>query len=532
MPSQTAESARLLDRLRAGLAAAQIPATEADFATIAASDFLPMVAALHHVLAAGDHATVPDFLADWGPATDSSPVLEPVAAHTPAPPAGHALAITAMAPLIRTGQRSPVELTEEALAKIEAREATLNAFQLVLPDRALVAARRAEEEIHSGHYRGPLHGIPVAVKDLLAMRDTVTTAGSKIFANRITHDDAAAVARLEAAGAIIVGKTRLSEFAYWPGSSNAHYGPTRNPRNLAHDTGGSSSGSAAAVADGIVFAALGSDTGGSIRVPATYCGLVGLKPTFGRVSLHGCASLSWSLDHLGPLTRTVEDTALVLAALAGHDPRDPRTRAAGEFRAPADLESGARGLRIGVVRDDGSGAALGTPAALAAWEAALRSLEAQGAVLEEVNLPEMEALRLTTIAILAVEAAAYHAPLMRTHLDDYGAICRERLVRAFTFSAADFVQAQQARQSIRAAWDSLFDRLDLISTPAQPDVAPRLDVGGSVKFTNPFNGLGWPAITVPAGEASDGLPFGIQLVGKPWDEATVLRAARAVEDGA
>ena len=527
------EHSSLAERLRANWQAAGIPATDADLQAIVAGGFFDAVTTVRQAaeLLAGDGA--PDYLAAWAPA--DGPAATPSPSGVTASPAAEKQPIDRfatlgeIAPLLHSRQLSPVELTEQALARIETRDPVLNAFQLVLADRALSAARRAEREIAAGDYRGPLHGVPVAVKDLLAMTGTITAAGSKVMGRRLTDANAAAVERLEAAGAVIVGKTRLSEFAYWPGSANPHYGNTANPWNVAHDTGGSSSGSAASVADGLVYAALGSDTGGSIRIPAALCGIVGLKPTFGRVSLYGCVPLAWSLDHLGPLTRSVGDAALLLAALAGPDARDPRTRPHSAFAVPANLEAGVKGLRIGVLRDDGTSKALGTDDALGAWHAALQALAQQGATLVEVDLPEMETLRLINNALLAVEAVTYHTPTLRAQLDDYGAICRDRLLRAFAYSAGDFVRAQQARQAIRRHWQSRLEQLDLLATPSQPDVAPALGGMPSVAFTNPFNALGWPAISVPAGLSRSGLPLAIQIVGKPWDEATVLRAARAVE---
>ena len=370
------------------------------------------------------------------------------------------------------------------------------------------------------------------------MKGTVTTSGSKVFADHVTNQDAAVVERLRAAGAVIVGKTRLSEFAYWPGSTNPHYGPTPNPRDPTRDAGGSSSGSAAAVARGMVYAALGTDTGGSIRIPAALCGVVGLKPTFGCASLYGCATLAWSLDHVGPLTRSVEDAALVLAAIAGPDPRDPRTRPAPSFTVaglPGDPPGGTRrlhpdlpGVRVGVPRDLHLAAPL-QEAGARSWTRANRALEEAGATLVEVDLDEIHMLRQVALLTLGVEAAVHHAPLLRAHYDDYGEFCRGRLVAAFTFSAQDFLGAQRLRRWIRTRWDAACRPVDVLSLPCQPGVAPLLDMPASTDLTNLFNALGWPAVSVPCGDGEHGLPLAVQLVAKPWDEATLLRAARAVE---
>ncbi|MEO7911852.1 MAG: amidase [Roseiflexaceae bacterium] len=518
---------QVIDVLRGNLRAAGIPVTEADIQGIVEKGFLSRLADIERVIAQGPIDVLPDYLADWSTSAGEQ--------HQPSPMDAaiqrHASPIATIASQLRARQVSPVELTEQVLARIAERDSELNAFQLVMAEPARAAARRAEQEIADGNYRGPLHGVPVAVKDLLAIAGTPTTAGSKILAGNITDFDAAAVERLTAAGAVIVGKTRLSEFAYSPGSNNAHYGPTRNPRHPERDTGGSSSGSAAAVGAELVYAAIGSDTGGSIRIPASLCGIVGLKPTFGRISLYGVLPLAWSLDHLGPLTRSVADAGLLLDALSGYDARDPRTRQHAPPPTPPDLDAGVRGLRIGVLSNDGSGGRLGSDAALAAWRHGLAALEQGGAELVQIDVPELEPLRLLNSAILAMEASAYHHPNLRARLDDYGEFMRQRILAAFAYDPRAFVRAQQARAALRRRCDTIFERIDLLSTPSQPDVAPQLGSLGSLTFTAPFNILGWPAISVPVGASADGLPFGLQLAGRPWDEATVLRAARVVEAG-
>jgi aspartyl-tRNA(Asn)/glutamyl-tRNA(Gln) amidotransferase subunit A len=416
---------------------------------------------------------------------------------------------------------------ERSLSRIRERDQELNAFQLVLDERARSAAREAEAEIGRGAWRGPLHGVPVAVKDLFAMAGTVTTAGGKRGSWPPSAVDASAVERLERAGAVVVGKTRLPEYAFWPGSLNPHYGPTANPHDVSRDAGGSSSGSAAAVADGMVYAALGSDTGGSIRIPAALCGVVGLKPTYGRVSLEGCVPLAWSLDHAGPLTRSVEDAALALEALAGGPGRAWAAQADGGGRG---LPGEVSGLRVGVVGEDGTGRPLACEQALEQWRASLRALGAAGATLVEIDLPEMALLRAVNFLILSVEAASYHAAGLRERYDDYGEPCRSRLLAGFAYDAGELVQAQRARRAIRTRWEALFERVDVLSTPSQPDVAPPLGEMASGKLTGPFNALGWPAISVPYGSGAGGLPLATQLVAGPWEEATVLRAARALEE--
>ncbi len=523
----------LIDRLRTNLKAAEITVSEADLQGMLEKGFLRSPMAFDAALSRISNDFIPDYLKSWG---DTFQEATESHQNNPATPAkGKTLpvrqqqqSIEEIAPLIQKREISPLELTRQALNRIGERDSDLNAFQLVLAERALAAAKQAEQEIAAGNYRGPLHGVPVAVKDLLAMRGTITTAGSKILANWQTDFDAAGVERLEAAGAIIVGKTRMSEFAYSPGSNNAHYGPTHNPYNLEHDTGGSSSGSGAAVADGLVFAALGTDTGGSIRIPAAQCGLVGLKPTFGRVSLYGGVTLAWSLDHLGPMTRTVGDAALLLKILSGYDARDIRTRPQ-SLENLGNLEAGVKNLRIGVLTEDGSGQPLATDEALTAWKAGLAVLEHNGAELIEVNLPEMRDLWAVNGAILGMEAASYHQPMLKERLVDFGEFMRQRVLAAFAYGPLSFVRAQQARVSLRRRFEALFEKIDLLSTPPVPAVAPLLGTPTPTFFTAPFNLLGWPAVSVPVALSADGLPLGMQLVGKPWDEATVLQAARVVE---
>ncbi len=531
---------RLADGLRANLLSAGIPARDDDVDRVVAEGYLDRAPAFREALATLGEDDIPDPLSGWsipgpGVVEDGGSTGPPCGAVDPVDVAEGRVdwpsTIAGLAPLVRARAISPVELTEQALARIEEDDDRANAFQLVLAERARAAARRAEDELANGAWRGPLHGIPVAVKDLVAMKDTVTTAGSKVFAGRVTGHDATAVERLREAGAVIVGKTRLSEFAYWPGSTNPHYGPTPNPRDPTRDAGGSSSGSAAAVARGMVYGALGSDTGGSIRIPAALCGVVGLKPTFGRASLFGCTPLAWSLDHLGPLARSVEDAALLLAAIAGPDPRDGRTRASRPFVAAGargGRDGGVRGLRVGVPRELHSHTPPGA-AASRSWARANQALEEAGATLVEVDLDDIHLLRQVAVVTLGVEAAAFHAPLLRARYDDYGQFCLGRLLGAFTFNAGDFLGAQRLRHRIRERWNAILQSVDLLSLPCQPGVAPPLDMPASTDLTNPFNALGWPAISVPWGNGEGGLPLAVQLVAKPWDEVTLLRAARVLD---
>jgi aspartyl-tRNA(Asn)/glutamyl-tRNA(Gln) amidotransferase subunit A len=526
---------RLLTRMQVNLGQAGIRVPRETLELVAERGFLATALAFQRIVEEAPADALPDYLGPWGVLAAPPPTGATGQPSTPVSPAlverepGYPT-LSELAEQLRRRAVSSVELTERALSRIQERDQLLNAFQQVLAEEALTAARQADRELAAGEDRGPLHGIPVAVKDLLAMTGTVTTAGSKILERWQTSFDAAAVERLRAAGAVIVGKTRLSEFAYSPASNNPHYGPTRNPWKLEHDTGGSSSGSAAAVADGMAVAALGSDTGGSIRIPAALCGLVGLKPTFGRVSLYGVVPLAWSLDHLGPIARSVEDAAVLFEALAGHDPRDERTRPIPVPAVEAALPGSIEGLRVGVLRDDGSGEPLGSPETLAAWHTGLAALSRAGATLVELDLPELSRLRVLNSALIPQEAVAYHLPWLRERLDDYGEFMRLRILAAFAYGPADFVRAQQLRQALRATCSRVFEEVDLLSTPTVPYGAPTLgDPARNIWFTAPFNALGWPAITVPVGLTTEGLPLGLQIVGRPWDEVTVLRAAQVVE---
>ncbi len=533
--SSQPDQGKVLDRLRANLKAARINVSDDDLEGMAAKGFLINVLNCEAIF---DHTSpdlIPDYLGAWGaeasvPLSTRGALTEQTSTPSRAPREPGHPTIEEIAPKVERREVSPVELTEQALARITERDAQFNAFQAVYAERARQAAKAAEAAIAAGEYRGPLHGIPVAAKDLFAMRGTITSAGSKILADWETDFDSAAVERLEAAGAIIVGKTRMSEFAYSPASNNAHYGPTRNPWNSEHDTGGSSSGSGAAVADGMVFGALGSDTGGSIRMPASLCGIVGLKPTFGRNSLFGAVTLSWSLDHVGPMTRSVRDAAYMQAVLAGYDERDIRTRHLPVPDYVAALTQGVRGLKIGVLRSDGSDQPLATDEVLHAWRAGLDALAHAGAELIELDLPELNDLRALNGCIIAMEATAYHQPMLRDRPQDFGEFPRQRLISSYAYSPNALPRAEQARGQLRRRLNRIFDQVDLLSTPGMPYAAPLLEQQPrNTWYTGPFNSLGWPAITVPIGLGEGRLPLAMQIVARPWDEETVFRAAAVVE---
>jgi Asp-tRNA(Asn)/Glu-tRNA(Gln) amidotransferase A subunit family amidase len=528
-------SVELAARLRLNVRLAGIPATEDDLAEVVARGYLQTVEKFERAL-----ESIPaDLLPDNGPAgaiaegpraesfASELQALDSSPAPAPRPPRfddAEPLAFASLrevAALLRRREVSAAELTDLSLRRIERFDGTLNAFQLVTADQAREAARTADREIGDGLYRGALHGVPVAVKDLFAMRGTPTYAGSLHAWPGFERFDAAAVERLRAAGAVIVGKTRMSEFAYSPGSNNKHYGPVANPWNPLHDTGGSSSGSAAAVAAGLVYAALGTDTGGSIRIPSSLCGIVGLKPTFGRTSLYGAVALSWALDHLGPMARSAGDCAELLDVLAGADRRDPRTLTCPPARQSLPL----KGMRIGVLGDDGTGRALAGDEVHAAWRSGLNSLAARGAILVPTDIPELDQARLMHSVILVLEALAQHQDRMRAHWLDIGEFPRPRLLYGLAHSPTAYVRAQQARALLRARIESRLADIDLLSTPTMPDGAPVLAQPASTAFTGPFNLLGLPAISTPVGFTAAGLPIGLQLVGRAGDDATLMAVA-------
>jgi aspartyl-tRNA(Asn)/glutamyl-tRNA(Gln) amidotransferase subunit A len=485
---------------------------------------IPLDTGAWTVIAEGAQAG--SFAAEVPEATPTNRTSSPPPDYADAEPLAFA-SLRSVATLLRDRQVSAVGLTTLSLDRISRIDPTLNSFQLVVADEALAAARTADQEIGSGRYRGPLHGVPVAVKDLFAMRGTPTFAGSSQAIPGFETFDSTAVERLREAGAVIVGKTRLSEFAYSPGSNNRHYGPVANPWNTLHDSGGSSSGSGAAVAAGLVYAALGTDTGGSIRIPASLCGVVGLKPTFGRTSLAGAAALSWSLDHLGPLARSAGDCAALLDVLSGVDRRDPRTAQC----PPPRRARAIAGLRIGVLGNDGTGLPLASDDALTTWRRGLETLKEHGAVLVPIDMPELDLARKAHATILVLEALAQHQASMQQRWLELGEFPRRRMLHGLAHSPTAYVRAQQARSLVRATIEGRFSDIDVLSTPTMPAGASALGVPGSTAFTGPFNLLGLPAISAPVGFTGEGLPVGLQLVGLAGDEATILAAVAALEAG-
>jgi aspartyl-tRNA(Asn)/glutamyl-tRNA(Gln) amidotransferase subunit A len=444
------------------------------------------------------------------------------------------LTLAAASRLVEGREVSPVELTRACLDRVEAIDTRLNAFITVTAEQALESALAAESEIAAGRYRGQLHGIPVAVKDLFDVAGVVTTAGSKMLRDNVAAAESGAVERLREAGAVILGKLNMHEFAYGATGVNPHFGPARNPWNTGRITGGSSSGSGAAVAGRECFAALGTDTGGSIRIPASLCGITGLKPTFGRVSRRGVVPLSWSLDHAGPMARTAEDCALVLQALAGKDPQDASSADEPVPDYVTALNGGVKGLRIGVPREfffDNV-----DPDVESAVREAIEVLRKLSASVREVSLPHIAEASAALTAIMLPEALAYHQQRLAERPDDYGEDVRFRLELGATFTAVHYVQGQRFRERTVREWrDEVFSQVDLLAMPTTLTTAVDIETGDLsatfklIRNTNPLNLLGVPAISVPCGFTEGGLPVGLQLAGCWWDEATVLQAAHAYQ---
>jgi aspartyl-tRNA(Asn)/glutamyl-tRNA(Gln) amidotransferase subunit A len=436
---------------------------------------------------------------------------------------------------VRDRRVSPTELTEACLARIEAVEPRLNAFVTVTADLARAQAREAEDEIAAGRYRGPLHGIPVAVKDLFATKGIRTTAGSRILADWIPDENATVVRRLREAGAVFLGKLGLHEFAYGVSSVNPHFGDVHNPWDTTKIPGGSSGGSAVAVVAGEAYATVGSDTGGSIRIPASLCGCVGLKPTFGRASLFGAVPLAWSLDHPGPLARNVRDVAVATAAIAGHDPRDPisANRPVPDFLA--GIDAGAHKLRVGVPTDHVWDEC--DPAIAAAVRAAIDALARAGADVLELRWPRAAEYAKASSAVLGVEARAYHEGTFPGRSAEYGPLIRTRLASQGDVDAETYARSMRILLEARAgAADQDLDGVDVLAMPTVPSRAWTIEEAKQIarpsewtRITRIFDLTGQPAISVPCGIHPDGIPIGLQFAARMWDEAGALRAARAYE---
>jgi aspartyl-tRNA(Asn)/glutamyl-tRNA(Gln) amidotransferase subunit A len=460
--------------------------------------------------------------------------------------------IAELSVLLARRKISPVEITNLFLDRIEKHNPNMNAYLTITRDAALAAARESEKRIKQKRSRGPLEGIPIALKDNIWTRGIRTTAGSKILQNFVPDNDATVAASLHRAGAVILGKTNLHEFAYGISTNNPHFGPTRNPWDLTRIPGGSSGGSAAAIAAGLCVASVGTDTGGSIRIPAALCGIVGLKPTFGRVSCHNVVALAPTFDHVGPLARTVEDAALILGIIAGRDPLDtttlaqPRSKPFGDFRQLVRRLhphfSKKRPLKLGLprqyfftslsedVRD--------------AVKSAVHSFEQLGAIVEEISLPQISDGDDASTSIALAEATHYHQSQgwFPAHSAEYGEDVRKRLEMGMDIRAADYLVARDVQKRVRAEFDSALTRVDAIVAPTVPITAPHIGEniieiesaeepvrGALIRLNRPANFTGLPAISIPCGWADENLPVGLQLIGRAWEEEQLLTIAQLFE---
>ena len=445
-----------------------------------------------------------------------------------------------LATLIQRQEVSPVEATQAVVDRVEKFDRQLNSVITLLRDEALTQAHAAEQEILAGRYRGPLHGVPIAVKDLFYTKGIRTTAGSKVLFDFKPTYDATVISRLHDAGAILIGKLNMHEFARGATNASSLIGACTNPWDTLRVPGGSSGGSAAAVAAGLCFASLGSDTEGSIRIPAALCGIVGLKPTYGRVSRHGVFPLSWSLDHVGPMARTVTDVVLMLQVIAGHDRHDPTTRTAVVPDYSVALTKDIEGARLGIPQEfyfeqlD--------PEVRDSVRAALQSLERAGAQLEEISLPFSKYAASAGRIIALTESAEIHEPFLNRRSSDYSSDVRAGLLTGQLISGKHYVKAQRVRSLIRQEMAAALRRVDALVTPTVPIPAPSigqamvdmhqetLDVTWALsRLTRPANLTGFPAVSVPCGFTEGGLPIGLQLTGRPFAEATILQLAYAYE---
>jgi aspartyl-tRNA(Asn)/glutamyl-tRNA(Gln) amidotransferase subunit A len=428
---------------------------------------------------------------------------------------------------------SPVEFIDALLARIDKLDPRLNVFIHLDRDKARADARAAEQDIMAGRSRGPLHGIPVGIKDIIDVKGTPTTCHSKILVGNVAAEDSAVVARLRVAGAIIFGKLSTHEFAFGGPSFDLPFPPARNPWNRDHHPGGSSSGSGAGLAAGFFPLALGTDTAGSIRNPASCCGVVGLKPTYGRVSRRGVFPLAFTLDHIGPMTRSVDDAGRLLDAISGHDPRDPGSRSfPGGTTASG---TGVKGLRIGFVRHFHETDIPADPEVAAALEGVAAALAKEGAVVSTVRLPNLRELAAITRTIMHSEAWAIHAKWLRERPGDYSQSSRGRLLTGAFLTAQDYVDAGRRRLQAIQAVETVLRDVDVLLTASSMDPACRFDDTEAVGRTyprqarTPFNLTGHPALAMMAGLSKNGMPLSVQFVGRYGDETTVLRVAAAHE---
>jgi len=458
---------------------------------------------------------------------------------TPTAKPSHELSVAEAGRALRAGTLRSTALTEHALARIAALDPLLHSFLLVTRQRAMADAERADRELAAGIDKGPMHGIPYGLKDIYDTAGIRTTCHSKLLIDNVPREDSVVEAKLKAGGAVLLGKLATHEFAIGGPSFDLPFPPARNPWHVDHFTGGSSSGSAAAVAAGFIRVAMGSDTGGSIRGPAFYCGIVGLKPTYGRVSRRGVFPLSYTLDHCGPLTWTVEDAALVMQVIAGHDPQDPASADVPASDYAQELGRDLAGLRIAYPRSFFAQSEGISEEVIASLDAAAQQVAQLGAAVDEITLPDFELFNSCGRVIAAAEAYAVHEQDLLTRPRDYGRYTYQRMMIGATLSAADLVQALRLRSELTTLvnrevlkmHDAMITANGLSAAPRfdefHPDVPPKMAVQ-----TMPFNVTGNPVLAIPTGFSASGLPLGMQIVGRAFDEATVLRIGAAYEAAA
>jgi aspartyl-tRNA(Asn)/glutamyl-tRNA(Gln) amidotransferase subunit A len=445
-----------------------------------------------------------------------------------------------LARAIKEKQVSSVEVVQQLLDRIQLVNERLNAYITVLPDNALTAAEQADREVFAGNVRGPLHGVPIGLKDVIYTRGIRTTMGSAYLKDYVPDHSATVVERLERAGAIVLGKLHTHEFAFGPTGDRSYFGPARNPYDLNRITGGSSGGPAAAVASGLCYGALGSDAGGSVRIPAACCGIVGLKPTFGRVSTYGVFPLSWTLDHVGPMTRTIEDNAILLGVLSGHDDRDPHSAQRGSEDFNRDLDRGIRGSVIGIPRtfyfDN------------VEYEVETRVREAievfrdLGAKVRQVEIPRLSEFLQAHQLIVESEAYSMHSERLEEDPDRFGDELKERLLASESHRAYEYIHARQLQKPANEEFDQVLREVEILLTPTIPILPTEIGQrkieirsfeesvrSALTRFMRPTNLNGFPSLSVPCGFSALGLPIGLQLIGRPFDEANLYRFGYAFE---
>jgi aspartyl-tRNA(Asn)/glutamyl-tRNA(Gln) amidotransferase subunit A len=445
------------------------------------------------------------------------------------------LSITEASQLITNHKISPVELTQSCLERIQALDSRLNSFITLTPELALEQARQAETSLQHGDRHGQLFGIPIAYKDLFDTKGIRTTAGSTFFRENYPEEDAFVVQRLRAEGAITLGKLNLHEIALGVTNDNPHFGPCYNPWDLQRSPGGSSGGSAAALAAGFCLASFGTDTGGSIRIPAALCGVVGLKPTYGRVSLRGVIPLSWNLDHAGPMGRSVSDVAIQLQATAGYDALDPASAQVAIPDYLAGIAEGVKGWRVALASDSFFNSA--DEQVLAAFKAAAQVFSDLGAEVTPVDFSMGYKAAQANSLMTTSDAAAIHRERLQTNPNGFGQDVLKRLDTGAAFTSSEYILARRTQAVLRRSFLDALENFDILLTPATPNAAHLLEGPDAISqartltsFTSPFNLTGFPALALPNGFTEEGLPIGLQIVAKPWAEATLLQAGYAFQN--